>query len=165
MASIQNARLLPAEVPGLRERLKMKLTTVYQEADRYGVGVETIRRCARGETFRFVREGLPETEPLPADDPVGPKYGRRATDAVHESDAVESLRKVIDGQAGIDPTVVGTGAVEDFIKRRSTDAPDLSDIEKRILEHGDAPSADTPTGRKGLPIHPLDDKGENHDDK
>ena len=51
-------RLTDAEVPGLRYRLRHGLSTVHEEADRYGVGVESIRRANRGDTFRHVREGL-----------------------------------------------------------------------------------------------------------
>lgn len=117
--SIQNSRLLPGEIPGIRLRVKgdhlrgiPSTTTVYQEADRYGVGVETIRRAVRGETFRNVREGL---APLPEDD-VGPKYGRRATDVVSEEDAKASLERLTSKPPEEPPDL--NGSVDDFLNRR-----------------------------------------------
>lgn len=52
--------LIDEDIPGLRYRVLNKLTTVAQEADRYSVGLETIRRAVRGETFRHIRDFLPD---------------------------------------------------------------------------------------------------------
>jgi hypothetical protein len=106
--SIMNATLLESEIPGLRDRVKRKLTTPYQEADRYGVGVETIRRAVRGETFRNVREGLPEGV-----EPTVKNYGRRKDDVVSAEDAKKSLERFIE-----DTPTPPADPVEDFLQRR-----------------------------------------------
>lgn len=80
---IQNSRLAPAEIPGLRHRVKSGVTTARQEADRYGVGVETIRKAVRGDTFRNIREFLP------AEPTVPPAYGRRASDDLTSGEPTE----------------------------------------------------------------------------
>lgn len=136
--SIQNARLLPSEIPGIRERVRTHATTVYQEADRYGVGVETIRRAVRGETFRNVREGLA----VPQTDEVGPKYGRRATDVVSAEDADRSLEKLLRDQQAreTDPT---KGVVDEFLSQRGG-GPE----ERR----GPVDPMDEEQGNGGLPI-------------
>lgn len=60
-----SASLTDADIPGLRQRIGDKVTTVAEEADRYGVAPETIRRAVRGDSFRHVREGLPTSGKRP----------------------------------------------------------------------------------------------------
>lgn len=98
--SIKNARLVDGDIPGLRKRIITGQTTVNEEADRYGVGVETIRRAVRGETFRHIRDFL--------DDPHIP--GHHAEHATRDplpevpadlaEEARRSLKKVQDAQNG-----------------------------------------------------------------
>lgn len=61
MTSAPNARLAPEQVLRVREDYAIWVaaggrpsTFVYKMADTHGVGVETIRRLLRGETFRHV---------------------------------------------------------------------------------------------------------------
>lgn len=61
MPSAPNARLTPDQVLRVREDYAIWVaaggrpsTFVYKMADTHGVGVETIRRLLRGETFRHV---------------------------------------------------------------------------------------------------------------
>lgn len=113
MTSIKNARLIATEIPGLRHRVKTKLTTVMQEADRFGVGVETIRRAVRGETFRFVKEGLEPVEEV--------TYGRRATDpAIPPEEINKSLERLRELQTS-SVEDGGRGAVDLFINQRKKD--------------------------------------------
>lgn len=109
-----NARLAATEVPGIRQRIRGGLTTVYQEADRYAVSVETIRRAVRGETFRFVREGLPDAEA------PGVRYGRRREDVVKEDDAKASLERFMaeGNKLPADPTAPTDDGVDDFLSIR-----------------------------------------------
>lgn len=109
--SIMHASLLESEIPGLRERVKKGWTTTAQEADRFGVGVETIRRAVRGETFRNVREGLPETVEATAG-----TYGRRKDDLVTQDDAErsEAMLRELAAKGATDPS----DPVADFIKAR-----------------------------------------------
>lgn len=112
MTDGRNSRLVATEVPGLRQRIKGGLTNPYQEADRYGVGVETIRRAVRGETFRFVKEGLPEATETT-------RYGRRKDDLVRESDAKESLERFMaEGNRLEPPPEVEGDGVQDFLNMR-----------------------------------------------
>lgn len=66
---LYNAKLTPADVLSIRGRLASGMSTVKQEADRFHVGIETIRRAARGDTYRFVEGRRADDRPIGEEDP------------------------------------------------------------------------------------------------
>ena len=104
--------LTDADIPGLRRRVLSKATTTSQEADRYGVGVETIRRAVRGETFRHIPDYL-ETDPLPGDRP--PMATKHEVAAPPVAEAEESLKKFRDA---LDKETEAGDAVDKFLDIR-----------------------------------------------
>lgn len=105
--SLHNAKILPHEALEIRLRVQSGQSTPTQEADRFHVGVETIRRIVRRETHRFVEE---------VEIPVGNVPKRRVTDQIPadllEIEARESKERFIAGQTPQED------AVEFFLEKR-----------------------------------------------
>lgn len=59
MKSLKNAKMTQADADGIRARATIwhgpSAAFVHAEADRYDVGIETIRRVLRNETYRVAR--------------------------------------------------------------------------------------------------------------
>lgn len=106
---LRTGKLLDSEIPDLRRRVRSKATTVAQEADRYDVGIETIRRAVRGETFRHIREGL--------DDVFEPPAVERRTDRLPTPEEIaESQRKFLESHRAAENQ---REAVDEFLRKRS----------------------------------------------
>jgi hypothetical protein len=110
--SIRNASLTDADIPGIRKRVQTKQTTVAEEADRFDVGIETIRRAVRGETFRHIKDFLPEPGVPGHRAPVATKHPIPAPDA---ADAAASLKRFQEQVAAPDGM---KDAVDEFLARR-----------------------------------------------
>lgn len=110
MKSIKNARLADGDIPGLRSRLATGQSTVADEADRFGVGIETIRRANRGETFRHIPFGLEQPVEV---------VERRAGFAVPSEEINRSLEKF----QAIHQTTASGNVVEEFLEARTKSLP------------------------------------------
>ena len=110
MKSIKNARLVDSDIPGLRARLASGQSTVAEEADRFGVGIETIRRANRGETFRHIPFGLDQPKQV---------VERRAGFAVPSEEINRSLEKL----QGMQRQESGENPVDFFLEARKTGLP------------------------------------------
>lgn len=111
----KNSILTDEDIPGIRHRIKTSQSTVPEEADRFGVGIETIRRAVRGETFRHVKDYLPGEPVLPAD--RAPHATRHPVPIPEDlaEEANESLRRV---RESLGTPEEQKGAVEDFLTKR-----------------------------------------------
>lgn len=110
MKSIKNARLTDGDIPGLRARLANGQSTVAEEADRFGVGIETIRRANRGETFRHIPFGLEQPKQV---------VERRAGFAVPSDEINRSLERL----RGMQQAEVGENPVDFFLETRAKGLP------------------------------------------
>ena len=102
-------RLIDGEIPGLRKRVKMKLTTVKEESRRYGVGVESIRRAVRGDTFGHILDGLEYMTPaMPGVQMAG------------EEEVAASLKRLAEklGETEKEDDAMTGGAVDGFLSAR-----------------------------------------------
>jgi hypothetical protein len=113
--SIKNAALADSDIPGLRRRILTKQTTVAQEADRFDVGIETIRRAVRGETFRHIRDYLDEPTGPGLRPEVATRVPVEPPDEIAQK-AEESLKKVL-GAGNKD--VEEQDAVDRFLEARN----------------------------------------------
>lgn len=108
--SIRNARLVDGDIPGLRSRLANGQSTVAEEADRFGVGIETIRRANRGETFRHIPFGLEQPKEV---------VERRAGFAIPSEEIDRSLEKL----QAMQERESGENPVDFFLETRAKGLP------------------------------------------
>jgi hypothetical protein len=113
--SIRNASLTDGDIPGIRKRIQTKQTTVAEEADRFDVGIETIRRAVRGETFRHIKDFLPEPGVPGHRAPVATKHPVPAPDAADAAASLKRFQEQVRAPDGM------KDAVDDFLRTRKGD--------------------------------------------
>jgi hypothetical protein len=110
--SLRNSKITQDEALGIRTRVAAagdaRAAQIRIEADRYLVGIETIRRVVRGETFRFAGESV-VSEAL-----VQPQANEPSQEEIEAS--LARLRKLQEAEAGISHSP----AVDEFMKRASS---------------------------------------------
>lgn len=136
-----NARLTDEDVLALRARLRRGESTVEEEAERYNVARETIRKANRGETFRHLKGGTTMVEQLRArDDSRVAEEATRGAQLMYERHMRGELPEASDAPdpyAGLDPLTRARRQAEDkgLLPRRSeTREPPPS-----LLDGGDLP--------------------------
>lgn len=119
------AKMSDREVIDMTRRLDAGLTTVRQEAIRFGVGTETIRRARRGDTFAHLKVNNPELAIIGEPRAIAPQPT--------EDELNSGLERLMEEQRKIDekkkPTV-NVNDVLDEIQRGGSTAKFMNPLEE-----------------------------------